>query len=77
MVFKLLFEQAEVIIQSDPVSGQSECCDRIKKTCRQSPKPSVSKRWLRLNLLDLTYIFSVLKEHFFYFIINTEIDHIV
>ena len=77
MIFKLLLKQAEMVVQTDSVTCQSECCDRIKETCRKTSESAVSERRLRLCLFDLADVLSVLLQHLFYFLINTEIDHVV
>ena len=77
IVLKLLFEKSQVIVQSDSVSCQSQRCDGIKETCRQTSKSAVSKRRLRLNLFNFADIFSVFLKHFFYFLVDSQVDHIV
>ena len=53
MIFKHLFKQSEMIIQTNAISRQAKCCDGIQKAGCQSAKSAVSKRWFRLDLLNL------------------------
>ena len=77
MILKLLFEESQMVVQADTVSGKPQGCDRIKETCGQTSESAVSEGRLRLDLFDLTDIFAVLLEHLLHFLIDAEIDHVV
>ena len=77
MILKLLFEESQMVVQADTVSGKPQGCDRIKETCSQTSESAVSEGRLRLDLFDLTDIFAVLLEHLLHFLIDAEVDHVV
>ena len=60
VVLKNLFEKSQMIVQSDTFSRKSKCCDRIQKAGSQTSKSAVSKRWFRLNGLNLSKGFAAL-----------------
>ncbi len=60
VVLKNLFEKSQMIVQSDTFSRKSKCCDGIQEAGCQSAKSTVSKRWLRLNGLNLSKGFAAL-----------------
>ena len=77
LLVKFLFEQTEVIIQSDTGTGVSQCCDGIQEAGCQSSQTAVSQRGLLLQLLDTAQVLAILCQQFFDFIVNAQIDHIV
>ena len=76
-LLKLLFKQAEMIIQANSVPVQPQCSDRVQKTGRQPSKPPISQGWLRLDFFDLTDVSAVSRENIPDLIVDTQIDHIV
>ena len=77
MILKHLPEEAQMIVQSDAVPGQAQCGHRVQETRRQPSQPAVSKRRLRLDLLDLTETPAVFLQHLFHFLVNAEIDQVI
>ena len=66
-----------MVIQSNTVSVQTKCCDRIKEACRKTSESAISERWFRLDFLDLCEALAVLCQQLFHILINAEIDQIV
>ena len=77
MILKLLFEESQMVVQADTVSGKPQGCDRIKETCSQTSESAVSEGRLRLDLFDPADVFAVLLEHLLHFLIDAEVDHVV
>ena len=77
MIVQYLMKQAIVIVQSDSLARQSERCNGIQEARCQSAKSAVSKRRLRLRLLNLRKISSVLCQNLIHSVIDLQIDQIV
>ena len=58
-VLKELFEQSEVIVQTNTFARKSQSCDRIQEACCQTSKTAVTKRWFRFNFFDSSDFFAV------------------
>ena len=77
IVFKNLFEKSEMVIQTNTFSRKSKCCNRIQKTCSQTSKTTISKRWFWLNGLNFCKRFAIFFQKFCNLIVDSKIDQIV
>ena len=77
IVLKYLLEQTHVVIKSNSISVKSEGCHGVEEACCKSSKTTISKWWLRLNLLYVIDALAILSKHLFNLVKYTKVDEIV
>ena len=62
--FKDLLEQTKVVVQTNPIPGQTKAWDRVDKAGCQTSQTTVTKWWFQFHFFDFDQVFTSIWQFF-------------